>query len=272
MKAVIIYFSGTGNTRFVSEIIAQELQNRKVETEMYSIEEKEISRNHAAIRDGAYDFLILGCPKYYECPTLDFERWLKKELPVSKRQIPVMMFVTQVGPLATKWNHIGRILSGKGYCLQVAKSFPIANNMTIFDVFPPTEEDKIRENVKKIRAEVPALMDDFLSGKENREEVGMLLGMTERVVAVAAEKLFAAFGVKYAASEQCTGCTLCEKNCPKGNIKMKDNRPVFSKKCMFCMRCINHCPVHAILYNHKQCPQLKLPPDIRKMGSEYESE
>lgn len=259
MKALILYFSGTGNAAFVSEIIAQELYNRGIDTDTYSIEEKAATE----IKENSYDFLILGCPKYYECPTFDFERWLKKNLTISDHTIPAMMFVTQVSPMATRWNSMKKMLFRKGYCLKVTKSFPIANNMTIFDIFPPTEETRIGENIDRIRASVPNLVDDFLNGRENMEKVGVFLGMTEKLVAILAEKLLNAFGIKYSASEKCTGCSLCEKKCPRKNIKMTGDRPDFGKNCMFCMRCINKCPVNAILYNKKQCFQMRLPSDAK---------
>jgi len=44
------------------------------------------------------------------------------------------------------------------------------------------------------------------------------------------------------ADEGCTGCGMCENNCPSGLIKMKDGKPVWSEnKCVRCMACLK-CP------------------------------
>lgn len=253
MKALILYFSGTGNTAFAARLVEQELQNSGIGTEIHSIEE------NFKIEPNSFDFLILGCPKYYEYPTLHFVNWIKKNLTHSNRAVPTMMFVTQVGPMPTRWNGIQKMLFKKGFRLTVAKSFPIANNMTIFSSFPETSEEKVRENIIKMRAEISELISSLINGKENIEKAGAFLGTLEKSTAVLFTKIFAAFFVKYSPSEKCTGCSLCAKKCPKGNISMKDGQPVFGNNCIFCMRCINKCPANAILYNKKQCPQMKLP-------------
>lgn len=41
-------------------------------------------------------------------------------------------------------------------------------------------------------------------------------------------------------------CQKCIKDCPVHNIKLKNNRIVFSHKCVMCMRCSFYCPSNAI--------------------------
>lgn len=51
------------------------------------------------------------------------------------------------------------------------------------------------------------------------------------------------------ASERCTGCGLCAKNCPTGAIRMigrKKLRPYWTFTCESCVRCMNFCPVKAV--------------------------
>lgn len=62
MNALILYFSGTGNTKYAAQKFEQELKNRNIRTEIHSIEED------FSIKPDTYDLLIFGCPKYYECP------------------------------------------------------------------------------------------------------------------------------------------------------------------------------------------------------------
>jgi Pyruvate/2-oxoacid:ferredoxin oxidoreductase delta subunit len=55
------------------------------------------------------------------------------------------------------------------------------------------------------------------------------------------------------ASENCTGCGLCSKNCPKKAIKMigrKKSRPYWKLTCESCMRCMGYCPEKAIEASH----------------------
>jgi ferredoxin len=47
-------------------------------------------------------------------------------------------------------------------------------------------------------------------------------------------------------SKACVGCGLCSKECPMGNIQMKNARAVSGDQCTMCYRCISLCPQNAI--------------------------
>jgi ferredoxin len=55
------------------------------------------------------------------------------------------------------------------------------------------------------------------------------------------------FGMELHASDACSSCGLCERECPERNIRMnKANKPVFGLNCLMCLRCIYNCPEIAI--------------------------
>lgn len=251
MKAYLLYFSGTGNTYYVAKKISDMLNKRNCFTEIHSIEEK-----LPMIAD-SFDILILGCPKYYEYPVVEFIKYIEDHLPINHKKIPAMMFCTQVAYLETNFNEIEKILKKKNYKLIVTKSFPIANNMVIFDSFPLTAPEKVNENLIKLEGEIKYLLTCLMTGKESKEKTKVLFNQATYVSGYLFTKLFAWFGVKYSTSNSCNGCGLCAKKCPVGNIKMHHKTPQFNKNCIFCMRCINGCPNNAIQYNHKTCKQYK---------------
>ena len=251
MTGLILYFSGTGNTKAVAESFQRSLQKRGIETVILSLEEK------ADLSKISYDFLILGFPKYYEYPILLLQQYLKKDLPKHEKQIPALAFCTQAGPLETDFSKIEKILRRKNHLLTVSVSFPYANDMFIFPVFRPTEEFKVQKNRDNIQNQIEPLLNDFFSNKINKERVKEWKKLAFHFVATACTKLMPIFAMRFSVDESCTRCGLCAKRCPVHNIVMKEGQPEFHRHCLFCMRCINSCPTNSIRYHGRKCPQYK---------------
>lgn len=55
----------------------------------------------------------------------------------------------------------------------------------------------------------------------------------------------------FSVSDQCVGCGKCVEACPMGNVKLADKTPVWGKNCTHCMGCICSCPAEAIEYKKK---------------------
>lgn len=55
------------------------------------------------------------------------------------------------------------------------------------------------------------------------------------------------FGLELMASDACTACGLCAKQCPTRNIVMSQKqKPKFKFNCSMCLKCIYECPTQAI--------------------------
>ncbi|WP_455716371.1 EFR1 family ferrodoxin [Anaerosporobacter sp.] len=52
--------------------------------------------------------------------------------------------------------------------------------------------------------------------------------------------------------DSCIGCGLCEQKCPVCAIEMRDGKPVWVQdKCVMCLGCLHRCPKFAIQYSTK---------------------
>ena len=125
----------------------------------------------------------------------------------------------------------------------------------IFTMFSKTTPEVLKENKRIIKSQIDPLLDGLFLGKENKEKVTRPISILYHFTAVVFTKLMPIAGMKYSPSEECIGCKICACNCPSMNIRMVLNKPVFGRKCIFCMRCINACPVNAILYKGKKSAQ-----------------
>ncbi|MDD2232355.1 MAG: EFR1 family ferrodoxin [Sphaerochaetaceae bacterium] len=53
------------------------------------------------------------------------------------------------------------------------------------------------------------------------------------------------------ASDACTGCEHCEAVCPRDAITMESGKPLFNSNCENCLACYHFCPVHAIVLDRE---------------------
>lgn len=55
-------------------------------------------------------------------------------------------------------------------------------------------------------------------------------------------------------TDRCTGCGLCYRMCPEGNITMEEGKPIFGDRCAGCLGCYHRCPSRAIEFNKRVHP------------------
>lgn len=58
-------------------------------------------------------------------------------------------------------------------------------------------------------------------------------------------KVYNGVTLKPEGNEKCGGCGLCAKECPVGAINFENPRLTDKEKCISCMRCVSICPNHA---------------------------
>ena len=247
---MILYFSGTGNSQYVAQRIADALSEP-----LLRLNDRIKSNDTSPVETGKQ--LILVTPTYaWRIPRLVEDWLLKTELTGAGQVWFVMTCGSEIGN-AARYNRalcLEKHLAYQG----TAQIVMPENYIAMFNAPQPGEarqivaraEPDIDRTIAAIAAGQPFppprsnLYDRFMSGPVN--------------------PIFYSFFVKdraFTAGDACTGCGQCARLCPMNNITLQSGKPVWGGHCTHCMACICHCPAAAIEYGKKSLgkPRYRFP-------------
>lgn len=233
MRCIIYVFSGTGNTMLVAEEYAASLGP---ETHIAAIDS---SFMDLPSPDG-YQLVGIGYPVHaFNAPEI-VERFARELKPSVHQDL----FIFHTGGEGLHFNdtssvRIRRILR-KDFTILSERHYVMPYNM----IFRHSDA-MVKHMVTYMRKLVPLHVSSILAKRTE----GMRLMPFSRIVSsvLRIEWLYAKLqGPTMRAGNSCTGCGLCARRCPMGNITVVNGRPVFGRNCSLCVRCSFSCPVDAI--------------------------
>ena len=242
MKVVIFYFSGTGNTMWVSERIQAYFEENDVSCKIFSIEQVEkeevIALCEEADRIGfAYPIYASDLPE----PMKDF----LNALPMLSKKI--FVYCTQLAFSGDgAWVYRNE-LEAKGGEITHSAHFIMPHNITLNRYFLPITGKKLHALIlKNTNRRAKKFVQTIVSGRKfDNGKYGRFLGLIQR--RPYRKYLPVLQGLVGVDESICISCGRCVKICPTDNIVMNEF-PEFLGKCTECMRCYNYCPVSAITY------------------------
>lgn len=251
---MILYFSGTGNSRYIAKRIAQETGD-----ELLDLNEKIRNRDTEALTDG--DRLVFVVPTYaWRIPRV-VEQWiLASEFASSEedddfaaegssgafRAWFVMTCGDEIGN-ADAFNHL---LCRKKHweCMGTAQIVMPENYVAMFDV---PEADAAQRIIRKAE---PKIVETARLIAEKKRIGPEKVTVVDRIKSRLVNPLFYSMFVKadgFFTTDDCTGCGTCAALCPLRNISIVGEKPVWGQECTHCMACICRCPAQAIEYGRK---------------------
>lgn len=237
---MVLYFSGTGNSRYAAQRIADALGDGLL-----------CMNDRIKVGDTSHvktdEHLVIVTPTYaWRIPRL-VENWLRQtELSGAKQAWFVMTCGSEIGN-AAKYNRALCLKKQLTY-MGTAQIVMPENYIAMFNA-PQAEE--ARQIVAKAEPDIDRAASAIASGQAFPPPRNNLY---DRFMSGPVNPIFYSFCVKtkaFAAGDTCTGCGQCAKLCPTNNIAIQNGRPVWGGDCTHCMACICHCPVEAIEYGKK---------------------
>lgn len=230
----ILYFSPTGNTRFLANHLKKSFLDD--ESEIKSLEKTIPSELEAS------DHLILMFPIHGFNPPRTVSRFVK-EIPSNLYKSVSLIAVG----CNTIWVNEGasmklkKLFTKKGY--EIVADEVLAMPLTLVMSFP---EETVKKLYEESITKIEEISKKIIKGISTNKKVPITSKMISFVgkIESPAAKLF---GLELHANKTCTSCSICWNNCPENNIKQgKNNKPKFGLNCSMCMRCIYDCPTKSI--------------------------
>ncbi len=237
MKTKIYYFSATGNSLAIARSIAAGVG----EAELVAIPKVITSRiDTTAPKIGlVFPVYAWGLPRI----VVDFVKQLK----LNKEQY-VFAVATCGGTPAGTLFQLQKLLKPNGADLdagfvvkETSGSLGMENALISF----------VRSVAGKLpqpgKERLPEIIATVKEGKRHRPESSSLgANFLGSILYKAAIHSFQKADRGFWVDQRCNTCRICEKICPRQNIKMVNSKPAWHHDCELCMTCIHWCPNEAI--------------------------
>lgn len=227
---MVFYFTATGNSLYV----AKQLEAKPISIAQAIHDEKRLYQA---------DKIGIVCPIFgHEVPAL-----VREFLEKSTFQTPYFYMILTYGNRHGGASELAeKMLKEIGIASSYINVLLMADNY--LPVFDMNEQKKID---KKIEVHIRDIQEDIKNGRvyispvsekdraAHREYLDRRAHMPEDI-----------FSNLYHITEDCIGCEICTKVCPKQCFMMEGQKSVWhSKECISCMACVHACPMMAIQLN-----------------------
>jgi len=256
-KALLHYFSGTGNAKSVAYWIGEKIYNIGIGVTINNIGNQTESTD-ANILDG--DTFVGFCyPTHgFNAPPIVLKYlW---NYPRAKNHNNVFIINTRAGLKLSKIFVPGLsglalllpaiILLLKGYNIIGYRSIDLPSNW--ISLHPGLRQKVVNSIFSRCKRITFSFSDKILNGK--KVTIGLWwLPIDLVLIPISIGYYFYgrfALSKTFIATDSCTNCGLCVENCPVNAISIIDNKPYWSYSCESCMHCMNYCPERAIETPH----------------------
>lgn len=234
---MVIYFSGTGNSRYAAERIAELTGDTAYDAA-------------GRIREKAGDDLadtrpfVFVAPVYVSAPPLEWMEFLKRSRFGGNKNAYFVM--TCAGGMGASPAYCRRLAEEAG--LNYMGTAPVILPQNYIAFFKTKSPEENRTILSAARPVIENLAQLISRGEPFRDP-----GMKKWEVVSTAMVLKPYYkwfitAKKFRVEDSCVGCGKCERVCPLGNITMEGKRPRWGSRCTHCMACINQCPKDAVEY------------------------
>ena len=233
---MIFYFTGSGNGKFIAETIASKTNDRIINITDC------IQHEQFVFTLGPGEALGFVAPVYFMGIPLIVLEFLKK-LKISSEPDAYSYLVLHCG---------GTTADAEG---EFSRTYPVKAifGVVAVDNYVPIYKIENRESIDACLNKMEQELETVLRHIQAKD-AGSFNTLRKRL-----PRLYTFVGTlifkngrktgKFTVNQNCTGCGLCQKICPRKAIALQDKKPRWVKpQCELCFGCLHRCPVEAINY------------------------
>lgn len=245
---MIIFFSGTGNTRFCAESLGKLLGDIIVE-----LSASDLLDPDGAVFETSDRRMIWMFPTYsWGIPPVVFEVIRRASVKTAEgcEHWMVTTCGDDVGRIAGQWRSVMR---SRGFVSAAAFSVRMPNTYTFMKGYNVDSAELEKEKLSASGSRIRFIADRIGRGMPCDDDV--VEGAWAWAKTAIVRPWFNRFCMSpkpFHHTDACTRCGLCMRSCPMENITSSlDGHPQWGKNCALCERCYHICPSHAVAYGNE---------------------
>ena len=237
---MVLYFSATGNTKFVAEELAACLGDSALNL-LDRVRKKNYSPIHSEL-----PFVICSPVIVCEIPRFLYA-YLQKATFTGSRELYLVMTSGGYAGISSRQGKMLALRKNMRYMGCAELTMP--RNYIASNAYSELAQAEIEQRIRSTAERLPAVVPCIQSGKRLKSRHVWLF---ELLITLPVNPIWSRVkqGTRdFRVTDACISCGICERCCPVNAIHRNEGRPVWSgKSCAHCMACIQNCPVRAIEY------------------------
>lgn len=240
VKCLLIYYTGTFNTRYVTQKLRERLERESWQVDTYEIDPLIDER----LDYSPYDFIGLGSPIYGFCAPYPFLKFIQKQrFPRGLRAFIYKNSGETLPANDSSHKYVIRKLRHDG--VRIEHEYHL---LMPYNIHFRYEDALIREMMEMNRRLMDIMAYELTHDIPHMPKRSLISKVMSSLVSrpqyVAGDINSYFYKVD---KEKCTECNLCMKRCPTQNIHRNEHGDIaFRHNCLMCMRCSLYCPADAI--------------------------
>jgi NAD-dependent dihydropyrimidine dehydrogenase PreA subunit len=241
---MIIFFSGTGNTKHCATMLAKLLGEQLMPLSVSHLSDPRSA--HISSEDGRVIWMFPTYSWGIPVRLAQLMKYAHFDFAADAVHWMVTTCGDDIGCTADQWR---KIFAHRGCKTATAFSVQMPNTYTFMKGYDVDSFELAEAKVFEAQARVEYVAQVIGKGEKIADMVtrGKFPWIKSHIIYHYFNK-FCTSPKPFTADDKCTKCGLCQRTCPMDNISPNNGKPMWGENCLLCSRCYHICPHQAVQY------------------------